>query len=302
MKKTIIALAFVTLSFVSCTNDDSTTNDAVATTKDGVTTAKLNVAIKTNENNLTGKNVERGTLYAWIKDINISVISQDFNYTKSEIFTLVPNGTPDASHTFDLDNVAVGRNTIEVSTTTSTPESYSVDTSNNGAVNMLEFFKTDRKPYAIYTATIPTFNVIQGITNQIPTTVLTTVHGRSISVFTLSQRLKDMGVTVKVMPHIGTDEKPSFNVVSGLVNTVYWSNAQSIGGEKIHFNMHLFDKNGNYFNKLYTSVTIVSSQSTNNVFVIDDSKIDQQSVSEKFTAQEWKDSNNNNNVIDASNQ
>jgi hypothetical protein len=291
MKNKILALALIAIGLVSCTKDELQPTKAVAK-------ASLDVGIKAEkqQNSATGKYVNRGDLYAWIQDVNITATSLEQTYSTSELFNLVTTG---GDSDFHLDNIAVGHNKIDVSTTCSTqPMLVAADGGGTDAVGFMDFWKA-KNPYATYSATINNFNIVQGIPNKLENVELTTTNGRIIAVLQLSESLKELGVYASVTPTINgvpfTYYQP-FKVSSTNVGFFYWSSTDSVDGNTVGFSWQFYRASDNTlfnpqtFSSAPNLITIIGSKSINKIFTIDNQNLNTNSTSQtSFTAQLWSD-------------
>jgi hypothetical protein len=310
MKNKFIALALVTLSIatttVSCTKDD-----AIPSAKaQNVQTASITVPIKTEESsNVTGKNVDRGSLPITIDGINVHSVSTSFDWTKDFNFTLFADGTVGNEHSFVLDNVAVGMNNITAETTTDALPSLTSEVSVGGDVNNLMAKLRGNKPYAKYYGA-GTANVVQG--NPSATTVspiaLATKDGRNIAVFKLSDEFKTLGVKVVIAPTAtsGANVFPTMTLSGENVGLLYWNpSVQTPSDLKLTYTVTLLDKNGTPL-PLTSQIPAPSSlgfwlenhaaTSTNTIYTVSQGALVPQTVTQQFTAT-WTDNDPTNGTI-----
>ena len=298
MKKLIpLVIAFVmAITSISCSNDDNTSDKQVQL-------AQATLSIKTETPNITGRDVERGNLHAWIKDINVHASSMELIHNRDFTFTLVPNGTSGADSNFVLDQLAIGRNDFTISTTTNTlPSLISTRSDVNPTVYMA--IVQAYNPYAVYSATASA-NIVYGQNNSVEPTLLRTQNGRHIALFKLSDELAALGVRATVTPIINGVTKRELEFTTELLGRVYWSDADCVAGKTVRYSVKLLKPNGEPLMDdhqtavgLFTEeVTIVASTSINRIYTVRKGDITQNVSTQVFTAEEWRnDSNNNANI------
>jgi hypothetical protein len=267
MKNKILALVLITIVLASCTKDDI---------KPTIAMAGMDVSIKTD-----------GSL----NSMTVTTTSTDYNYSTSQSFNLV-----DGESKLHLDKVPVGHNKVEITTTSTAKESEEGDISDDDVTTILNKLK-DKKPYATYCTTINNCTVVEDKENDLEPTLLKTQHGRSISIFQLSDQLKALGVSAVITAIL--DGSPSGKIKLTLVgNTTcngyyYWSDKNSTNGKTISFIVDLFDKNNHKFNSLIiTPFPITCSSSIDNIYTINENDIITNTTNEKFTAQPWINQDN----------
>src|SRR6478609_1086571 len=235
MKK-LIPLAILAITMFSCTNEDEK-----STNKD-IQLADATLNIKTEESNITGKDVERGSLHAWIKDINVHATNMELIHNKDYSFTLVANNTPGADHDFVMTGLAIGRNDFSIVTTTNTlPELISTRSDVNPEIYMR--LTSAKNPYAVYSATTSA-NITYGQNNSITPTILRTKNGRHIALFKLSDELAALGIRATVTPIINGVTKRELEFTTELLGRVYWSDADCVAGKTIKYSVKLLKPNG----------------------------------------------------------
>ena len=245
MKK-VLGLAILLITITSCSDSEVTEmNDLVETSSIqaliGTTSASSNTAARTD--------VQRGTVHAWVKDVTITAINNNNNHTSVEAFDLLNSddaGYSDADVLFQLDNVALGFNSVSAVTTSNvTPISVydaTGDTSVQSKQNWIHDHIDNTNPYAIYETDTPvTVEVLQTGTSPI-SLQMNTENARLISAISMSStnanaqyltdnftstskvEIKEVGgAWVTVGESTITDE---------LYSTFYWSDVNSIGGAK----------------------------------------------------------------------
>lgn len=277
----LLFVAIAMLLFTSCEKDE-----VKIETKEATQFTSVGVQLETEKaSNTTGKTVERGTLHAWIKDVNITVTSLDWNYAAfTTPFELVANtGNNTNNINYVIDNVALGNNNFNVVTTTSTTPELSLTTSANTPAAIMTAQKS-RNPFAIYGAN---FNAVVSSSGQLTpnqAVTLTTQHGRAIGVFSLGSDLVTLGGTAVV----SVAGMPSITVTPSSNGLFYLSDNDSTNGDVITFTVQILNANGAPFgNPLTQNMTIVKSTSVNNTYVINKSNITANHTMEQFIAEPW---------------
>jgi hypothetical protein len=227
MKK-ILMIIVLLIAISSCSIEDDmnieTTSVAVSTENE------FNVST-------TGKNVQRGSIFAWISEMQIKA-THESGYVSTTDFTLVANGTAGASTKFIMDNVMIGKNTFTASSKTTEPERLETaqilkTVSNTTAINNLN----SRNPYALYTSTAPVnFTISQGIAQNI-NIPMKTDNSRLIALFN-SENFSTVygGKTVNITCYVnGLPFGPTAICDKDKNATFYWSDRNSVAGKSISF-------------------------------------------------------------------
>ena len=300
-KHTMFAMvAVLAMSLFSCTKgDEDQPNDPTAKTAN----ATLVVKTETDVPNITGRDVERGTLHAWIKDINVHATAMELIWNRDFSFTLVDNGTPGAAHDFVLDQLAIGRNDFTITTTTNTVPSLISTRSDVNPEIYMNIVKA-YNPYAVYSAT-STANIVYGQTNALNPITLRTQNGRHIALFKLSDQLAQLGVRATVTPVIDGVTKHELEFNTELLGRVYWSDANCVAGKKIYYTIKLLKPNGEPLMDDHNTpvglttleVTIAASTSINRIYTVSKTNITENAGTQVFTAENWNNDDNNNSNI-----
>jgi len=280
----LLFIALGALCVTSCSpKDDLIVKDGKAKASEFASASIQLQAEKTNST--TGKTVERGTLHAWIKDVNITVTSLDWNYaafmTPFELVANTGNNTNNINYV--IDNVALGNNHFDVVTTTSTTPELSFITA-PGTTSAIMAASKAKNPYAIYGVS---FNASVASSGQLTPNyaqTLTTDHGRAIAVFTLGSDLSTLGGTATV----SVAGMPSVTVTPSANGLYYWSNNDSTNGDVITFTVQMLNANGGNFGTPITqTMSVVKSTSVNNVYTINKTGITVNHTMEQFVAEPW---------------
>ncbi len=235
MKKQFGILALVAVMFASCTNDDAVKNDTASIEK---TSLVANIATPT-PTSTTAKFVNRGSIFAWVSSINVTATSTAWNYSTSTLFDLVASGGETA---FKIDDVALGANTINATTTTNTvPVCAFSAPSSTTTSSALKTALTQHNPYALY-AGQTNATISSAVLNTVNLNMQTT-HGRVISVFefdtdTQLRANTQATITANVDGTIITSSYFSGNEVISFE----WSNANATVGKTVTYTINVYDK------------------------------------------------------------
>lgn len=203
MKKYFLGIVLI-FNILGC-SDDSIKQGEVASKE-----TSMNLNLNASRTSLTGKAVKRGTLPVIVNRVTINVqpwtafvggvadasrIESVFN------FDIVADDTVDASEGFEIRNFSTGISNFIVSAKSKSVGLASTRSviSESSALSANDLFiEWEAKPVAIsYRAIIQTVNVVSGINTPLSFTLLPT-NGRVISVFQLSDELKNWNYTAKV--------------------------------------------------------------------------------------------------------
>ena len=275
--------------FTSCTNDQPVNSKA-----DIAKTDVIANIVTTSTNSTTGKNVNRGTIYAWIKDINVTATSSIWNYSVSEIYTLVASG---GSNLFSIKDVAVGANTFVATSTGYDANKVFAMNTVTPAPSVTTFVTAQTEmsamklhnPYALYAGTTNAT-----IANGVPNTVdfnMTTTHGRLISAFMLTDDIPLRANTfATVTAHVDGETDLVSGQIKNNIATFEWSNATSIVGKSVVYTIRVYDDTApNVILKTYTlTKPIQASVSYACIYTIDrDHVLNTAEDHFTFTFQPW---------------
>ena len=284
MKKVILSMMVLVLSFTSCSKNENGISELVETGSIQAvmaTSQESNTAAKTD--------VKRGTIYAWVKDVTITAVNTNTNYVAEETFDLLnagDTGYNNADVLFELKNVALGNNDVSAVTTSNVTPTTEYGANGNTATqskqNWIHNHIDNTNPYAVYQTDSPvSVEVLQSGTSPIQLN-MNTQNARLISAismnhnnanadyltanFTSTSKVEIKNVSgqwVTVGESIITDE---------LYSTFYWSDVNSIGGAKYKVTVTVNeDVNGTIVQRAQASriVTLVNSTSYRCNFVMD---------------------------------
>jgi hypothetical protein len=295
MKKIFLFLSLVALSLTSCTSDDDT-KEAVASGKP-TEFASVDANIGTTTNT-TSKNVNRGNIFAWVKDINVTATSTVWNYATSEAFTLVASG---GESSFTIKDVAVGANKFDAITSSfDANKVYSVNSvTGSGASFTLAQSAVStaiaRNPYAVYSGTTNA-NIANSAVNTVNLS-LNTNNGRIIAAFVLADDtvLRANTYAIVTANVTGVTPNPATLTSAQIKNNAVifeWSNENSLVGKTITFTVNVYDDTApNKVLKTYTiAKTVEASTSYSCIYTIDrDNIINNKEDKFVFTFQVWKE-------------
>lgn len=271
MKK-ITLIGLLLFGLISC-SEDGTTNDEIASQE-----TSMNINLNSQKSNITGKDVKRGTLPVTVNSVVIKVqpwssgqidqsrVASTFN------FAIVSDNTVDAADVFEIRNFSTGISRIFVTANSGAGEEYVYGNwtgeSSTLSVNDL-FIKWEAKPAAVnYISNSQTIDVIAGVNTPVSFTLLPT-NGRVISVFQLSNELKNWNYTAKVQT------KYEGGSGTGLVNIdkihnglTHLDGYYASKGAPLKHIISIFDDKGEKVAEYAVVVNITNGESTNTIFTI----------------------------------
>lgn len=286
MKKVFLLLS-VSIAMFSCATED------VAGDKTSITATMIQNAPRVSA--ATSKEVKRGSIYAWVKDITLTATNNETGHVASELFTLVDNNASGAdSGVFRLNDVAIGVNSIRATSTTNSIGVASLTDQTDSPKDILsKIIKTN--PYAVYNSPVLNEN-IQHTPNNVIKIPMNTNNGRIIGVFSASDvyLLKNYKVIVSAsiikldntILNLGTKQITATNSAQ-----FYWSDESAVQGAKVRYSIAIVSiKTGAIVNTMYEEVSVKASVSYSCNYVIntptnllkDDNKFD-------FVFQPWKE-------------
>lgn len=283
MNKLFLLLTISTL-FFSCAADDVPRDKT-----------SISAIVVQNLPATTAKEVKRGHIYAWVKDITLTATNNETRHSATDLFTLVDNSAPGGeAGIFRLNNVAIGVNTIKATSTTNTVGSVSFTSQTEHAKELLAKC-IGANPYAVYNSPVLTEDIQHDFNNVIKIP-MNTENGRVIGVFSLADayliNYYDINVSPTVVEVNGTRlalETKALTENNRL--QFYWSNEQALQGARVEYGICIYSKlTGKLVNKLIDTVIIKASVSYSCNYVIktptilfkEDNKFD-------FVFQPWKE-------------
>ena len=274
MKK-ITLVGVLLFSLISC-SEDSSTQDAVASKE-----TSMNILLNSQKTNLTAKDVKRGILPVTVNSVVIKVqpwitnggidpsrVASTFN------FGVVSDNNVGAADGFEIRNFSTGISRIYVTANSGIAgEEYVYGNwtgeSSTSSVNDL-FIKWEVTPAAVnyISSNEQIIDVVAGVNTPVSFTLLPT-NGRAISVFQLSNELKNWNYTAKVQTkYEGGSGSGLVNVDkihNGLTHLDGYYASQSAPLKHI---ISIFDDKGEKVAEYAVLVNITNGESTNTIFTI----------------------------------
>lgn len=284
MNKSLLLL--ITIVLASCTTE-YVQSDKVSITADVFQNAP--------SPSPSGKNIKRGTIYAWVKEVTLSATNFETGYVASEVFTLVDNNSSNTnSGTFRLDNVAIGQNAIRATSTTSSIGALSFgDNIKSPSQTITDAVKLN--PYAVY-STIPLMEDIRRTPNNVIKVPMHTLNGRVIGVFSSSESYVLANYKLEVKADVIKTNGVRVNIGTSFITSTnspkfYWSDEESVDGTEVLYTINVISKRTNKIEHTFTeSITLKGSTSYSCNYVVktstelfkDDNKFD-------FVFQKWNE-------------
>jgi hypothetical protein len=292
MKKRIYLLGLsLVLVTTACTKDDNNTTNI----------AKASVAFVIDQSTPEADNarqIKRGTIPMWVETLTVVANSNVLpSYNVTEVSTFGTTG----DNNIKLDNILIGSNTFNASTTTLSPQVLNLNvTSPSGANNDARFataFSTinTNTPYVLYNATPVTQNIALTGSNII-TLQMKTNNGRILSLFQLSDKLRQLNLNVNITATAYGEAPQTINMNSTKVASFSWSNANSTVGKKVTYTIKVIDTDNITVKDTYTiEQTIEASTSLSCFYILDTDKFTftKNSVDIILNFQKWLDKNCN---------
>lgn len=287
LKSVIVALAFA-ITLFSCSTEDTTTQDQ--------SIQKTNVAFVVDQpaQPTTGKQIKRGTIPVWVNTIKIQAVSNVFNeYSVQDTYTF---DNQNGAAYIGLDNVAVGSNNFISSTTTDSPQFYQLTNYTVSAGSFNDKFDTalnnidNENPYVLYNGN--TTSTIASTGTNVVTIPMTTLNGRLLSVFQVTDSLKALGLQAKITASV--PGLASLNVITkgNELATFKWSDINSIHNKEVTYKVEVSAiNNQSVILKTYEiKQKVVGSTSISCYYTIDGDGITFTRNDVKITLnfQEWK--------------
>lgn len=270
MKK-LFFLALCILFSISCSSDK---NSELANE------ASIKVLFK-SKNSLTGKNVQRGLIPVTVDIINIHTRKKGESLYINYPFTLVDNGTVGVDSEFVLRNLQMGEVDFSVFTNGGWASNqfgggdpflyYGIRkiASETGSLQSVFDKYSVIKPGIFFTAT-GSKNMIAGVNEPI-TFSLVAGNGRIISIYVLSQELKDLNYTAKI---------EAFESGSGILNknncVVRYEGTKACfkgNGDIADEKVTVYDDKGVEVAVFIVKPIIENGQSTNTIYTVKENDI-----------------------------
>jgi hypothetical protein len=278
MRKIVLG-AILLFSVISC-SEDSTGQDEVANQE-----TSMNIQLSAQKTNITGKDVKRGILPVTVNAVVIKVqpwnpngmggwgendqtrLASTFN------FSIVSDEIVGASDGFEIRNFSTGISKFTVSANSGTSGEeyvYGFWTGESSTLSANDLFiKWEARPVAInYTSSTQTIDVIAGINTPVSFTLLPT-NGRVISVFQLSNELKDWNYSAKVQTKYDGGSGTGFIDVDKTHNGVtHLDGYYTYHGAPLKHIVNIFDDKGEKVAEYPVTVDVTNGESTNTIYTI----------------------------------
>jgi hypothetical protein len=251
MKKILfLFLAVIGLSLTSCSTDEP-----IGGTETSI--KKTSVAFTTETpSSTTGKQVKKPTsIPEWVNGFKVTATSKVYTNPLYSSFADFTFDQQNGADNIILDNVAVGANTFTAVTTTDSPQFYQLTSNTYSGNNAETRFDNayagisleggKSKPYLLYTGTID--KTISETTVNIVNIPMTSKYGRVLSVFQLSETLKNKEayatVVVNVTSPTGAVQSLTATTRGNELVTFKFSNEFSVAGANVTYTVTLYNKN-----------------------------------------------------------
>lgn len=278
----LVVLVTLLLGVISCSKE---TNEIVPT---GKVVAIVSQAKPVNT--VAAKNVNRGSIYAWVSEVDMSFTNTISGYEVNENFTLVNSG---GDNNFTVEGVQLGTNDILARTKTDSEELLLTEMIINGKSQInskLESYKR-KNPYVTYQSEPLTQDIVEG-TNVVNLN-LKTKHGRRLSSIRWANNahFKDNGYAkVSVISSDGV-ESNQFTITGDDTVFNYWSDRDARVGNKITLKAEVYSKNDVYITTFTREITITASTSITCSYIITDDELFETVEGINLIFQEWKEIN-----------
>lgn len=274
----------LTLGAISCSTES---NELVPTTTKVVAIVSQ---APTTQSDVQAKNVNRGSIYAWVSEVDMSFSHIISGYNVSENFTLVTSGG-DAN--FTVDNVQLGVNDISATTNTGSDELLTTELIVNGKSQIttkLNQYKA-LNPYVLYQSDPLQQNIVTG-TNVVNLN-LKTQNGRRLSSIRWADNaiFKTAGYAKVSVISSGGVESTKYTIKDDDTVFNYWSNSDAVVGNSITIKAEIYS-NADVLVTTYTrDITIQASTSITCSYIITDDELFEKVDGINLIFQEWKEIN-----------
>lgn len=274
----------LTLGAISCSTES---NELVPTTTKVVAIVSQ---APTTQSDVQAKDVNRGSIYAWVSEVDMSFSHIISGYNVSENFTLVTSGG-DAN--FTVDNVQLGVNDISATTNTGSDELLTTELIVNGKSQIttkLNQYKA-LNPYVLYQSDPLQQNIVTG-TNVVNLN-LKTQNGRRLSSIRWADNaiFKTAGYAKVSVISSGGVESTKYTIKDDDTVFNYWSNSDAVVGNSITIKAEIYS-NADVLVTTYTrDITIQASTSITCSYIITDDELFEKVDGINLIFQEWKEIN-----------
>lgn len=231
MKKLLLFSSIILLC-ISC-SDDSTRETAVPTT---------NVVFNIDQpsTGTTAKQIKRNNIPVWVKSIYIKAASNVFGtYFIDDNYTF---DQQNGAAFITLDKVAVGSNTFTASTDTDSPKFYQLTNYTTSGTIAQRFAAAldnidNENPYVLYNGST-TSSIASNGSNAV-NIPMTTLNGRILTVFQVSDELRTFGLQAKITASVqGLSSQTAITKGNELV-TFKWSDENSVKDKEVTYKVEV---------------------------------------------------------------
>lgn len=212
-------MSLIAVSITSCSSDEPTSSTPKTTS--------VTFAIDQSSSSTTGKQIKRGNIPVWVNTLLITATQG--SYSVGDNFTF---DNSNGANFISLDNVALGNNTFNATTTTDSPQFFQLTNFTSNASTTSDRFEAglnnidNENPYVLYAGTTnATINPTGSNNVSIP---MKTNNGRLLTVFQLKNELKTLGYQAKITASaVGQTSQVAITKGNELV-TFKWSDSKAL--------------------------------------------------------------------------
>ena len=280
----LLVVLIATFTIMSCS---SSKTDIAPTTAKVVAIVSQSAPVQSD---VQARDVNRGSIYAWVSEVDMTFRNSDLNYQVEENFKLVDNG---GEANFTVNNVALGTNAIVASTKTDSDELFLTEMITNGKsqiTSKLNSYK-GKNPYVLYESDPVQQEIVTG-TNVVNLN-LKTDNGRRLS----SIRWADNAIfrtqgyaKVSVISSDGV-ESTKFIIKNDDVVFNYWSDSNAVAGNTITLKAEIYSAGDVLVTTFTRDIEIKASTSITCSYIITDDELFENVEGINLIFQEWKEIN-----------
>ena len=253
-----LILTLVLFTTFSCTSDNEET---------GQNKTSLVLDISQNTPSKTAKDIKRGNVYAWVKDITLTATNIETGWQATELFKFVDDNsqTGTTAGVYRLNSVAIGRNNIKATSTTNTTPELTL-TAKTGNPKDATTLAIKKNPYAVYESAVLVED-IQRTPNNVIKVPMNTNNGRIIGTFTVEDnsyltnnfviKLEAFKTINGVKTSIGYGEVTKTQSIQ-----LYWSDDKCVEGNKITYVVSFLSKVNNAVMHTVTEEVVVKASTS----------------------------------------
>ena len=230
--------------------------------------------------------VNRGNIYDWVSEIDISLTQTETNYNKSQNFVLVNQGGED---NFRVEEIAIGPNEIYAETKTDSQERFDAKAIENGRGGINEEMDNYRavKPYVLYTSE-PFTQEIQDSGTNVVNIQLNTNNGRIYSSVKWANNAvyRTEGYAMISYSNSQGQVTTEYRLNKDGVVYNYWSNKEAVEGEVMTLTAKIYANSGVLVETFTREVEVRGSTSLRCNYIITDDELFGESTI-VLTFEEW---------------